>query len=145
MTRKTYVVAYEGDADGTRVLDYAISQAAQTGARLNIVHILEWSPYRFLTKEEVEERHVRRSEELARASDALMEPALEKARAAGVEAIGTVKFGSVVPLVAATVTDSGAELVFVGRSGAHNFGARIFGSVPLGLAQIATVPTVIVP
>ncbi len=145
MQNQIYVVAYEGNQDGTRVLDYAIRQASRSGASLNIVHILEWSPYQFLTNEEIEERHRRRGEEMKRAQDALLQPALDKAGQAGVEAIGTLKFGNVVQLVAKAATDCNAEQIFVGRSGAQSIGARIFGSVPLGVAQIATVPTVIVP
>ncbi|WP_235970987.1 universal stress protein [Palleronia pontilimi] len=74
-----------------------------------------------------------------------MKPALEKARSAGVEAIGTLKFGNVVDLVSEAATECAANAIFVGRSGGNSITARIFGSVPLGLAQIATVPTIIIP
>ena len=35
-------------------------------------------------------------------------------------------------------------MIFVGRAGT-SMAERVFGSVPIGLAQIAPVPTVIVP
>lgn len=144
MPQELYVVAYEGD-DKSNVLDYAVGQAKKSGAALHILHVLEWSPYSFLTPEELEERHARRNEELGRARSAVIDPALERARAAGVEAEGDIRYGSVVDLVVDTAKEMDAAMIFVGRTGGNALTARIFGSVPLGLAQVAPVPTVIVP
>ncbi|MGF1551623.1 MAG: universal stress protein [Paracoccaceae bacterium] len=146
MSQETFVVAYEGATNGSAVLDYAIERARREGASLLLVHVLEWSPYQFLTPQELEERHARRTEELRRAEEAIMTPALAKVREAGVEAEGEIAYGSTVPIVAEAATKAGATMIFVGRSGANSsLGARIFGSTPLGLAQVASVPTVIVP
>ena len=145
MAQATYVIAYEGDEDGTRVLDFAIRQAKAADAKLLIIHVLEWSPYQFLTPEEVEERHGRRKQEIGRAQKVILDPAMERANKAGVEAEARLPHGSVVPLVDKAAREAGASMIFVGRSGASSLGARIFGSVPLGLAQIATIPTVIIP
>lgn len=145
MAQETFVVAYDSEEDGHRVLDYAISRAARDGARLIIVHVLEWSPYSFLTPEELEERHVRRREEMDRAREHLIEPAVARAREAGVEAEGDLQYGSAVRLLAKAARTHDASLVFVGRSGSDSIGARIFGSVPLGLAQVCHVPIVLVP
>lgn len=144
MPQELYVVAYEGDGKHN-VLDYATEQAKKSGAALHILHVLEWSPYTFLTPEELEERHARRTEELGRAKSAVIDPALDRARAAGIEAEGEIRYGSVVDLVVDTAKKRNAAMIFVGRTGTNTLGARIFGSVPLGLAQIAPVPTVIVP
>ena len=145
MTSETFVVAYEGEDDSDGVLDYAIARAKKDGADLLIVHILEWSAYKFLTPEEIEERHVRRKEEMARATSSIIEPAVAKAKAAGVTAKGDIRYGAVVDLIAEAAKKAGASMIFVGRSGGNSIAARVFGSVPLGLAQIAPVPTVIVP
>lgn len=144
MTEEIYVVAFEGD-ERHHVLDYATEQAKKSGARLHILHVLEWSPYAFLTPEELEERHGRRKDELARAHSAIMGPALQRVAAADVSAEGEIRYGQVVELVCDTAEKLGASMIFVGRAGGNALGARIFGSVPLGLAQAATVPTVIVP
>lgn len=145
MAQETFVIAYESAEGDERVLDYAIDRAARDGARLVVVHVLEWSPYSFLTPEELEERHVRRREEMDRARSALIDPAVERASRAGVEAEGDLQYGSVVRLLAKAAETHGASLVFVGRSGSDSIGARIFGSVPLGLAQLCHVPIVLVP
>ena len=72
-----YVVACDGSAASERALAYAIDHARRDGASLLVAHVLEWSPYSFLTPEELEERHKRRGEELARAKTALIDPILE--------------------------------------------------------------------
>lgn len=145
MTSEIFVVAYEGDPEDPGVLDYAIARAKAEDAKLLLVHILEWSPYSFLTPQELEERHGRRKQELARANETVMAPALAKCEAAGVAADGLIRYGQVVELIVEETKKAGASVIFVGRSGSNAIAARVFGSVPLGLAQIAPVPTVIVP
>ena len=144
MTEELWVVAYEGD-ERKNVLDYAAQQAKRSGAKLHVMHVLEWSPYAFLSAKELEERHGRRKQELSRADEAIIAPALARLHAAGVAASGEIRYGQVVEIVAETAEKLGASMIYVGRAGGNAMGARIFGSVPLGLAQIAAVPTVIVP
>ena len=144
MAEELYVVAYEGDDPS--VLDFAIQRASRNGAALHLVHILEWSPYSFLTPEELEERHKRRKEELSRAEEALMKPAVAKATSAGIgEVTSELRYGSVPELLSAIATEKGATFLYVGRAGGSSIAARVFGSVPIALTQIATVPVVIVP
>ncbi len=145
MAQETFVVALDSDANGRRVLDYAIRRAKIDGARLVILHVLEWSPYSFLTPEEVEERHAQRQRELSRAREAITDPAVRRAEDAGVGAEGELQYGNPVRILAKAAEAHRASLVFVGRSGSDSLGARIFGSVPLGLAQLCTIPLVLVP
>ena len=79
------------------------------------------------------------------AEEIIMAPALEKLRAQGLEATCKIRYGSVVEIISEEAEKSGASLIIVGRSGANSIAARVFGSVPIGLARIAPVPTVIVP
>ena len=110
-----------------------------------LVHVLEWSAYSFLTPQEVEERHGRRKQELSRANEVVMAPALQKCEAAGVLADGVIRYGQVVELILEETRKASATVIYVGRSGSQSMAARVFGSVTLGLAQLAPVPTVIVP
>ncbi|QDL91048.1 universal stress protein [Paroceanicella profunda] len=143
MTQETFVVAYSGD--DMNVVDYASERAQKAGARLFLVHVLEWSPYSFLTPEELEQRHVRRREELSRAHSAVLDPVLKLLADKGIPAEGEIRYGSVVDLVIETVKKLEATMVFVGRTTSSSMSARVFGTVSLGLAQAAPVPTVIVP
>ena len=144
MTDETYVVAYDDD-ERHHVLDYAIKHAGASGAQLYILHVLEWPPYSFLTREELEERHARRRSEMERAQKHIIDPAIDRAKKADVIATGEIRYGSVVEVILQTTQKVGGSMIFVGRAGGNTLGARIFGSVPLGLAQAAQVPTVIVP
>ena len=145
MQKETFVVAYEGDESDSSLLDFAIARAKKNDARIVLAHILEWSPYKFLTPEELEERHKRRGEELNRAETDIVAPALDKIRSAGVEADAVLKHGNVIDLLVSISAEAGASMVFCGRSGSNSVAARLFGSVPMGLAQISVVPIVIVP
>ena len=145
MSSETFVVAYEGAPGDTRVLDFAIRQAKAEGASLLLVHVLEWSPYSFLTQEELAERHGRRKQELERAAEVVMAPAIAKAEEAGVGVTSVMRYGQVVELILEEAQKSGAVEIYVGRSGAQSVAARIFGSVTLGVAQLSPIPIVIVP
>lgn len=143
MSKETFVVAYDGSHSA--VVDYAIKRARAASANLHIVHVLEWSPFAFLTPEEIEQRHAERSKELARAEKELLQPMLDRARAAGLEVSAEAKFGSPVSLLCDIAKQKNAEMMFVGRTGDLPLKERVFGSVAVGLAQASPVPLTIVP
>ena len=145
MTSETFVVAYEGSAEDSSLLSYALERARKEAASLHLVHVLEWSPYSFLTPEELEERHGRRKDEISRAREVILDPALARIEATGVPCTGEIRYGQVVEIIAEIAGAKKATMILVGRSGRNSVASRVFGSVPLGLAQIAPVPTVIVP
>lgn len=143
MNQETFIVAYEGKS--REVIDFATARAKKSGARLHVVHVLEWSPYSFLTPEELEERHGKRESELKRGREVVVGPVVEELKSAGFEVEGEVRHGSppeVISDIARKIPDS---LVFVGRSGASSIAERILGSVTMGLVQISPVPVVVVP
>ena len=68
---------------------------------------LEWSPYSFLTPTELEERHKRRNEELARAKSALMDPVVKKLSDSGVESVETeIKYGHIAKVHSPMICES---------------------------------------
>jgi nucleotide-binding universal stress UspA family protein len=138
-----FLVAYDGD--DFRVADYAAACAVKSGAALHVVHVLEWSPFSFLTPEEIEERHRKRTEELNRANDDVMRPVLERLRETGVKAEGEVRHGEVVSILCDIAKKRNVEKLFAGRNGAQGLAARMFGSTAIGLVQASPVPVVIVP
>ena len=71
-----FIVGYDGSAASERALDFAIGRVKLQGGTVVLVHVLEWSPYSFLTPSELEERHKRRTEEMERAEKALIMPVL---------------------------------------------------------------------
>lgn len=143
MTDELYLVAYDGEHK--RAVEYAVEQAKRATATLHIVHVIEWSPYRFLTPQELEERHKRRTEESTRAQTEVIAPVLSDLEAKGITATGEIRYGNLVEILAQIAQKRHASAIIMGRSGGSSFGGRIFGSAAMGLAQVSPVPVTIVP
>lgn len=139
------VVGYDDSPAGQRALDFAADAARRSGAKLLLAHVLEWSPYSFLTPEELEERHKRREAELARARAAIVEPAVKRLTDAGLGVRGEIRYGHVAETLIAIAQEEGAAQIVIGRAGERGLAARVFGSVAGTLAQAAPVPCTIVP
>ena len=112
---------------------------------MTVAHVLEWSPYNFLTPEELEERHARRTEELARAESLMVTPVLERLAAQGIEATANIKYGHIANTICKIAEDGNASQVVIGRTGHSSLSTRLFGSVAGTLAQASPVPVTIVP
>jgi nucleotide-binding universal stress UspA family protein len=140
-----YIVACDGSPGSGRALKFAIDQAKASGASLLLVHVLEWSPYSFLTPEELEERHKRRSEELKRAESAVIDPLIETVSSEGVEANSIIRYGHVTETLTEVAEKEAATQMFIGRTGQSSLNRIVFGSVAVSMAQIAPIPCTIVP
>jgi nucleotide-binding universal stress UspA family protein len=140
-----YVVAYDGSPAGRRAVDHALAAAKSSGATVLVAHVLEWSPYSFLTPEELADRHKRRNEELARAREAVIEPLVQELAARGTQIETVIRYGGVADtLIEIAQAEDAAEIV-AGRSGEQGIAGRLFGTVASKLAQISPVPVTIVP
>lgn len=139
------VVGYDDSPAGQRALDFAAEAARRSGTALLVAHVLEWSPYSFLTPQELEERHKRREAELARAHEAIVAPALKRLADGSIEAHGEIRYGHVAETLIAIANEKGATQIVIGRTGEGGIAARVFGSVAGNLAQAAPVPCTIVP
>ncbi len=140
-----YVVAYDGSASARRAVDYAVERAKQSGAAIVLAHVLEWSPYSFLTPEELEERHKRRREEMERARTAVVGPLLEQLAKSKLEVTVEIRYGNITETLIALAKEVDAAQIMIGRTGQSTTIARLFGSVAGSLAQISPVPVTIVP
>lgn len=139
-----YVVGYDGSAASKRAIDFAAEIAGRSGAVLVIAYVLDWSPYSFLTPEELESRHRRRTQELERAAETV-KPIEDRLAATGLNVSTIIKYGHVADTLSAICTAEKATQVFIGRMGENSLSARLFGSVAGSLAQVAPVPCTIVP
>ncbi|WP_299847114.1 universal stress protein [uncultured Paracoccus sp.] len=139
------VVGYDGSESSHRALTFAADRARAIGATLVIAHVLEWSPYSFLTPTELEERHKRRSDELARAESALIAPVVKDLAGSGLSIETELKYGHIAETLCKIASEHQASQVVIGRTGHSNMASRLFGSVAGSLAQIAPAPVTIVP
>jgi nucleotide-binding universal stress UspA family protein len=139
-----FVVGYDGSKGADRAVAFAVARAKAGGAELRILHILEWSAYSFLTPEELGERHMRRQQELERASKDI-DPVVERVQDQGVKASAVIRYGHAAELLCEFAEEVGAAQIFIGRTGHSKLEARLFGSVPGALMQSAPVPVTVVP
>jgi len=140
-----YVVGFDDSVTSRRAFEFAKSLAAENGAGIVVAHVLEWSPYTFLTPEELEERHKRRTEELARAEQGLAASLKSMVGDNVMQYETVIRYGHVADTIAAIAVDSKATQIFIGRNGQGGLAARVFGSVAGSLAQTSPVPCTIVP
>ncbi|MGH1445188.1 MAG: universal stress protein [Cognatishimia sp.] len=140
-----FVVGFDGSDAARRALDFAVDRAKALGGSVVVAHVLEWSPYSFLTPTELEERHKRRREELERAETALMKPVVDALSGSGVTVESAIKYGNIAEQLGEIAKEAGASQVVIGRNGHSGIGSRVFGSVAGSLVQIAPVATTVVP
>ncbi|WP_272006740.1 universal stress protein [Roseovarius sp. ZX-A-9] len=141
----TIVVGYDGSDSSLRALDFAVDRAKSEKAELVVAHVLEWSPYSFLTPTELEERHKRRTEELERARKFVLEPLMKRLSDSGVKVATELRYGRSADTLCGIAVEKKASQIIVGRTGEGGLAARLFGAVAGSVAQIATVPVTIVP
>lgn len=144
MSRKI-VVGFDGSPASQRALDFAITRAKAQGDSIVIAHVLEWSPYSFLTPEELAERHKRRKNELERAEKAILAPMAARVQEQGIPVTTSLKYGHIAETLVQIAKNEDAALIMIGRMGHSGLSSRIFGSVAGTLAQVAPVPVTIVP
>ena len=142
---KCYVVAVDGSDGSIKAAKYALEQATHANAELKILHVLEWSPYSFLTPEELAERHKRRKEELQRAYTAICEPIVNALGNTKISVSTEVRYGNIPEVINQYANEVGASEIFVGRHGGGQLANRVFGSVPGTLIQISDIPVTVVP
>lgn len=144
MARKI-VLGFDDSESAKSALAFVMELAKAEGAEVVVTHILEWSPYTFLTPEELAERHKRRKEELSRAETALLAPVMDELGKKGVNASAVLKYGHIVETLCEVINETGASQVVIGRTGHSSLSSRLFGSVAGSLAQVSPVPVTIVP
>ena len=139
-----FVVGYAEGEDSERALNFALDRARKGDAEIRLVFVLEWSPYSFLTPQELEERHKRRSEEIARA-EALIDPQVKALADEGLKASREVRYGHAAELFCEVAEAKKAAQIVIGRTGSTSLAQRILGGLAMSLVQAAPVPVTVVP
>ncbi len=141
----TIIIGIDGSDISRRAVQYALTQAKMTNAKLVLAYIIEWSPYSFQTAEENEERHMRREEEIQTAQERILNPMLKSLESESVALEGVVRHGQVADALLYIAKKQNANLIVVGRIGQKNIKTAIFGSVVSKLIQLSHIPVTIVP
>ena len=139
------MVGVDGSKCGERAVEFAARRAKNSGARLYITYIIEWSQFTFSTATENAERHQRREEEIQRAHSEIVDPIVDRLRAEGLDAEGLVRHGHVADTLNSLAKSKGVVNIIVGRQGASKLKAHVFGSVGSRLVQSAECAVTVVP
>ncbi|MDH4053723.1 MAG: universal stress protein [Rubrivivax sp.] len=142
--KQTWIVGYDGSDASHRAVAHAAEEAKAHGARLLLAHVLEWSPYSFLTPEELDERHKRREQELVRGRG-VVQPAVDRLTEQGIDAACVVRYGHAGEILCEIAAETPAARIIIGRTGGSSLTHRLLGSLAINLAQAAPVPVTIVP
>lgn len=139
------LVAVDGSDGGKRALEYATDRAKLGGAKLIVTYVIEWSPYSFNTPEENAERHMRREQEIERATSGVVEPAVKLLAADGIEHETVVRHGPPAETLIKLAEKFRVQQIVIGRRGQSGIKNLLFGSVAGNLVQTSPVPVVVVP
>jgi len=140
------IVGIDGSEASQRAVAYAKRLAILIGKEctLELVCVVEWSPYTFQTAEENDTRKKHRQEEKTNADERVIQPALTALHEAGVKAEGRVMHGKVANLLNSIAVETNADQIIVARSNEQGLSSRVFGSVTANLVMTANVPVTVV-
>ena len=139
------LVAVDCSDCAERAIDYAVKQVKESGAKLYVAHVIEWSQFTFSTALENAERHKRREEELERAYSEIINPSVDRLKADGLDVEGLVRHGHVADTLNHLAKSKGVSNIILGRQGTSKLKAHVFGSVGSRLVQSADCPVTVVP
>lgn len=145
MSKNLFIVAVDDDDCSRRAIAFAAERAKLAGATIKLLHVLEWSPYSFLTQEELAERHGRRKQEMARAEEKILQTMASGLKAQGLTVEIEARYGHVAETICDVASEDDALQIFVGRTGTSQLTNRIFGSTVGALVQASPVPVTVVP
>jgi nucleotide-binding universal stress UspA family protein len=141
----TLLVGIDGSEGGKRAALFAAERAKQSGSRLIVAYVIEWSPYTFNTPQENDLRHKRREEEIARAESDVIQPMVSELKGAGLDVEGVVRHGHAVEVLGQIAKEHRASQIYIGRRGQSKLKALLFGSVASSLVQVSPVPVTVIP
>lgn len=144
MPKPVLVVGFDGSEPGRRALDFCAEHAALLKARVHVVLVIEWSPYSFLTPEELDERSKQRKVEVERAEKVLA-PVVKQLGEKGIEATHEVRYGHAGEVLCEIAEKQKASSIVIGRTGGSGFTQRLLGGLAMTLVQASPVPVIVVP
>lgn len=139
------IIGLDGSDSGSRALAYGKRLASLIpDCSLELVYVIEWTPYSFQTPEENATRHKRREEEIAVATSRVIDPATAALQSEGFQVSGRVMHGDVAQLLNLVAVEENADQIIVAGVSKGGLTSRLFGSVTASLVMNASVPVTVV-
>ena len=145
MTDSLYIVALDGTDNSGRALDFACGLAKETGAKLLLTHVINWSGFQPVSAMEVAARPIDKGAEEKYTREKILGPAKKAAEAKGVEAETWFNWGNPARAINEQAEKKGASMIVMGRSGHGSIAELVLGSVSNALAHHSKIPVVLVP
>lgn len=139
------IVGVDGSETGTRAAHFAAEHFGRSGGAVVVAYVVPWSPYTISTMEENERRAVTKQQETDAAQNNVVEPLVAELQKSGAKAEGVVRHGHPAETLCEIVAERGGHHIVVGRRGQSKVKTLLFGSTPVNLIQLATVPVTVVP
>ncbi len=139
------LVGVDRSEQSRRAVAFAAERARQLGGSVLVVHVIPWSPFSFNTPEDNEHRSTRRAEEIAAATEQIVEPLGALAREEGVDVETLIQHGDPVDTLIEIAKRRSSGHIVLGRTGDSRVKRVLFGSTPSHVVQLATVPVTVVP
>ena len=130
---KKIVVAMDGSAYSNRAIDRAIELAKTHDVEIIVVNVAE--DYCPIALEEVDCDTIR--ELVMKESKAIMQAALERFKASGIEARGVIEYGSPAETIIEVVKKEKADEIIASSHGKHGAKKLLLGSVTSRLVEWA--------
>jgi nucleotide-binding universal stress UspA family protein len=137
---KTFLVASDGSAAAERAVDFAANRAKQEQARLVIVNVSE--PFCPVGVSELDVSVFDNA--IKKESAAILDAALAKAKAAGVNASTVHEIGPPAEAIIAIAKREGAGEIFVASHGRHGLARAAMGSISSRVAEWAPCTVTVV-
>lgn len=145
MRKNLYLVGVDGSEWSDRAVERAMHLAQQTGANVQLLHVLTWHEFQPAMLEGVAPMTIDKTQIENSVNEELLQPLIKKYQAEDVTLTSEFLWGDPVEELHQYVKDHNVNMLFVGRRGRSRFVDILVGSVANKLAHQTGVPIVLVP
>lgn len=139
------LLAIDGSSTSNAALAEAIRFASDQGARLRLLHVLDFAPINWETEGYVDVSAL--LDAIRRTGEQILDQATKQVENAGVavESVLLESEGKRIPtVISETAENWPADLIVIGTHGRRGFSHLLLGSVAEGVLRTATVPILLI-
>ena len=145
MKNPKFMVGVDGSEWSNRAAQKAMQLASISGARVELVYVLDWAGLHPIVVNAVEMPAIDAEAEKRKIEQEVFAPLVDEAHKYGVGISARVLIGEPVQELRQAVKDGNVNMMYVGRRGRSRIADLILGSVANKLAHCIGIPIVLVP